>query len=373
MNSRTLSLDEKIAWLRLIRSQNIGPVTLFRLLRQFGNALSALSYIEQLARNNTRAKITVCPESEARAEMDKALKNNIHIIAYPEPEYPELLRHLEDAPPLIYVRGNLAVLKNKCVGIVGARNASLIAKNLAKTIAHDLTQAGICVVSGLARGIDSAAHLGALTNTNPGSPSTIAVLASGVDVVYPPENADLYKQICERGAVISEMPLGTEPMAPLFPRRNRIISGLSLALAVIEAEEKSGSLITARLAAEQGREVFAVPGNPLDIRAKGPNRLLREGANMLESAQDILNNLPNAPNISEPNLFDFADNKIQAQIDTSDIKQKILDNLNFVPCDLDELMTEVAPLNLADFSLAMLELEIEGLVQRQAGNKVVKL
>ncbi len=373
MQTRTLSSAEKLAWIRLIMSENIGPITLFRLLKQFGNAEVAIDYVEKIAQNKQRQNILVCSLDKAKKELELAFKQNTHIIALIEPEYPELLRYVEDAPPILYAKGNLGVLQNKQIALVGARNASLSGKNLAKTIARDLSLAGLTITSGLARGIDSAAHNGALSNTANNAASTIAVLASGVDVVYPPENQELYENICARGVVVSEMPMGTQPLAHLFPRRNRIISGMSIATAIIEAEEKSGSLITARLALEQGREVFAVPGNPLDPRSKGTNRLLRDGANMLENAQDILNNL-SAPVMREPDLFEFTDKKFEAKDikDNSLLKDKILENLSSVACDMDDLLAEVN-CDLAAFSLALLELELEGLAERQSGNKIIKL
>lgn len=375
MKSRSLSPTEKLAWLRLIMSENIGPITLFRLLKQFGSAEVAIDYVAKFAATRGRRNITVCPPEKASAEMQRAESKGIQIIALIEPEYPELLRYIEDAPPIIYAKGNINILQNRQVAIVGARNATLAAKNLAKQIAHDLSTAGITVTSGLARGIDSSAHNGALLNTEANSPATIAVMANGLDAdVYPPENKDLFKTITERGVCISEMPLGTQPMAPYFPRRNRIISGMSLATAIIEAEERSGSLITARLALEQGREVFAVPGSPMDPRAKGPNKLLKQGAMILENAQDILDNLPNHPKVSEPDLFDFDSSVIKPDEikDTTDIKSTILENISYVACDMDELFAEVG-CDLQTFSLALLELELEGLAAREASNRVVKL
>ena len=261
----------------------MGPRTFNRLLERFGGAGAALAALPDMARRGgLRRAISICSKADAEREMAAAERVGARLIATIEPAYPRCLAALEDAPPLLSVIGNPSILGKPMVAMVGARNASLNGRSFARKLAGDLGRAGMVVVSGLARGIDTSAHQGALAS------GTVAVLAGGADVIYPPENDGLWREIAEAGAVVSEMPPGTQPQASFFPRRNRIISGLSLGVVVVEANAKSGSLITARFAADQGREVFAVPGSPLDPRAAGPNDLIRHGATLTESAEDVL-------------------------------------------------------------------------------------
>ncbi|EME68812.1 Rossmann fold nucleotide-binding protein [Paramagnetospirillum caucaseum] len=279
---RRLSAAERFDWLRLIRSENVGPRTFARLLDRYGSAAAALDALPDLARRGgARRPIRICPKADAEREMQATERLGARLLGLAEPDYPSWLAALDDAPPLLCVQGDTSVLARPMVAMVGARNASLNGRNFARRLAADLGRAGYVVASGMARGIDTAAHQGALAS------GTVAVLAGGTDVVYPPENSDLWREISLAGAVVSEMPVGTQPQASHFPRRNRIISGLSLGVVVVEANARSGSLITARFAADQGREVFAVPGSPLDPRAAGPNDLLRHGATLTESAADV--------------------------------------------------------------------------------------
>ncbi|OAN54688.1 DNA processing protein DprA [Paramagnetospirillum marisnigri] len=281
--SRTLSASERLDWLRLIRSENVGPRTFNRLLERFGSAARALDALPDLARKGgLRRGITIGAKSEAERELAAAEAIGLCYLATIEPGYPRWLAAVEDAPPLLTVLGNPSLLAKPMVAMVGARNASLNGRNFARRLAADLGHAGLVVSSGLARGIDTAAHQGALAS------GTVAVMAGGADVVYPPENRELWQAVVDTGAVVSEMPPGTQPQASHFPRRNRIISGLSLGVVVVEANARSGSLITARFAAEQGREVFAVPGSPLDPRAAGPNDLIRHGATLTEGVDDVM-------------------------------------------------------------------------------------
>ena len=284
MATRTPLTDtERLDWLRLSRSENVGPISFRHLIARFGGAGAALAALPDLARRGGRAgALKICPKAEAEREIAALGKIGGRLIASAEPDYPLALAAIDDAPPLITVLGDAASLHRQAVAIVGARNASANGRRLAEDIARELGGAGYVVVSGMARGIDSAAHRGSLES------GTAAVVAGGADVVYPPENDQLHRAIAERGAIVAEMPLGTEPQARHFPRRNRLISGLSLGVLVAEAALKSGSLITARLALEQGREVFAVPGSPLDPRCRGSNNLIRQGATLAESAADIL-------------------------------------------------------------------------------------
>ena len=283
-NSLTLNHSEKLDWLRLSRSENIGPITFFQLIRRFGAAAAALDAVPDLARRGGRKRpIKLCDPATAEAEAAAIEKAGARLVAACEPEYPKALAAIADPPPALTVLGRPEMLASQdpTVGIVGARNASGAGRRIAQGIATDLGARGIIVASGLARGIDTAAHNGALKT------GTVAVVAGGVDVYYPPENEDLQNAIAAEGAVISEQPMGTEPQARHFPRRNRMISGLSLGVLIVEAASRSGSLITARTALEQGREVFAVPGSPLDPRAQGTNHLLRQGATLAERADDI--------------------------------------------------------------------------------------
>lgn len=279
--TRPLSTEERLQWIRLIRSERVGPITFHKLLERYGTAAAALGALPTLAKRGGAPRFRLCSKEDAAREYEALEKSGARLVAIVEEAYPPLLRHIEDAPPLLYVKGHVHLLTKRAIAIVGARNASVAGQRLAAQFAADLGKGGFLVVSGLARGIDAAAHQGALTT------GTVAVVAGGVDIVYPKENADLYGALCAQGAVISEMPLGTRPQARHFPRRNRLISGLSRATLVVEASPKSGSLITARMALEQGRDVFAVPGAPQDPRAQGANQLIRDGAILARSAEDI--------------------------------------------------------------------------------------
>ena len=281
-----LSPTERLAWLRLTRTENVGPVTFHQLIARFGTAAAALEALPEIVRRGGRAKpLAVFASSEAERELEAAERLGAHLVAQSEPDYPPALAAIEDAPPLLTMKGRKELATRRGVAVVGARNASANGRRLAHDVAAGLGEAGLIVISGLARGIDAAAHQGSLGT------GTLAVLAGGIDAIYPEENRSLHEAIAERGLLVAEMPVGTVPQARHFPRRNRIISGIALGVLVVEAAERSGSLITARFALEQGREVFAVPGSPLDPRAKGTNRLLRDGATLVESADDILREL----------------------------------------------------------------------------------
>jgi DNA processing protein len=288
MASRPLNPSERLDWLRLIRTENVGPVTFYQLLSRFGSAGAALEALPGLAtRGGRHVPLAPYPKSFAERELAVAEKAGIALIAWGEPDYPEALAAVDDAPPLIALRGRRELLRRRAIAIVGARNASANGRRLARDIAGDLGQHGLAVASGLARGIDAAAHLGALPS------GTVAVVAGGVDIVYPEENRELYEAIAENGAIIAEPPLRTVPQARHFPRRNRLISGLALGVVVVEAAARSGSLITARYALDQGRDIFAVPGSPLDPRCRGTNDLIRRGAHLTESAEDVLQQYSN--------------------------------------------------------------------------------
>ena len=277
-----LTRDQRLAWLRLIRSENIGPVTFRELINHFGGAAAAIAATPRLAERGGR-RIRIASEDDATRELAAVEAIGARLVALGEAGYPPALRDIESAPPLIAMRGSDDCLQRPTVAIVGSRNASIAGRKFAMQIARGVGEAGFTIASGLARGIDAAAHEAALAS------GTVAVFAGGLDRTYPPENADLAERIvASGGALVSEMPMGWEPRARDFPRRNRIISGLSLAVVVVEAASRSGSLITARRAADQGRLVFAVPGFPLDPRSGGTNALIREGATLVTSAADII-------------------------------------------------------------------------------------
>ena len=275
-----LSQEEAFARIRLLRSPNVGPVSYAQLLRRFGDAQNAVEALPDLASRGGRA-YHPAPSARIEDEVAAARRAGARYLFQDTPDYPALLREIEGAPPILIARGDVALAKRPCVAIVGARNASAAAVKLARDFAAGLAEAGFAVVSGLARGIDGAAHRGAL-------PATIGVIASGIDIAYPPEHADLQEQVAQNGLLLAEQPPGTEPRGSHFPSRNRIIAGLASGTLVVEAAPKSGSLITARLAAEAGREVMAIPGSPLEPRAQGCNQLIREGAVLVQTPDDVI-------------------------------------------------------------------------------------
>ncbi len=366
MQRRPLSDAERRDWLRLSRTENVGSITFRHLLARFGSAKAALEALPEMAQRGGKRSFRLPAANAIEDEIARSEKCGAKIIASCEPDYPEALAAIEDAPPLITVLGHVSLLHKRVIGIVGARNASLNGRKMAETLARNLGKEDIVIASGLARGIDAAAHTGSLTT------GTIAVVAGGVDVVYPEENRALYDQLAEVGCIISDMPLGCEPHAKLFPRRNRLISGLSLGVIVVEAALQSGSLITARMALEQGREVFAVPGSPLDPRCTGTNDLIRQGAVLTEKAADILAHIHSLPTgMAEPPISDIG--AFVAPIDESDLaaaRAKILENLSPSPVPVDELIRNCqlsAPVVLT----VLLELELAGRLERQAGHRVV--
>lgn len=365
MNHKTLKDSERRDWLRLSRSENVGPITFRQLLRRFGSAKAALDALPEIAARGGKRSFKIPKTGLVEDEIARTEKLGAKIIAWCEPDYPEALAAIEDASPLITVLGNAELLHKRSIGIVGARNASLNGRKMAEILARDLGTQEIVIVSGLARGIDAAAHGGSM------AVGTVGVLAGGVDVIYPEENRALYEQMKERGCIVSDQPLGLEPFAKLFPRRNRIISGLSLGVVVVEAALQSGSLITARMALEQGREVFAVPGSPLDPRCGGTNDLLRQGAVLTEKAADILAHIHKQPRgLFEPPPAPF-DPPLAAG-DESQIpaaREKILECLSPSPTAIDELVRQ-SHLPPALVLTVLLDLELAGHIERQAGQKV---
>ena len=364
--SHPLSERERVAWLRLARTQNVGPVTFAQLIARFGSATAALGEVPRLMRRGG-GSAPLPSESDARREIDALAALGGRLIASAEAEYPRGLAALEAPPPVISVIGRDAILKREMIAIVGARNASALGRKLTSRIAADLGAAGLVVVSGMARGIDTAAHEGSLAS------GTCAVIAGGIDIIYPPENKTLYERIKTEGVVVSEMPLGQQPQARHFPRRNRIISGLARGVVVVEASEGSGSLITANYALEQNREIFAVPGSPLDPRAKGTNRLIREGAVLTEGAEDVLGVLSPmlGGNFQEPTHTDgiMPPGEDLAETEADRIRKTVEEALGPAPVSVDELI-RLCGAPAAAVLTVILELELAGRLARHSGNKV---
>ncbi len=363
---RSLTDAERRAWLRLARTSNVGPVTFAALLARFGSAFAALDAAPRMARRGG-GHLKIPGQDEIERELEALAKIGGRMIACIEPEFPRGLAAIDAPPPLIFALGHVPLLARDMVAIVGARNASALGRKFANRIASDLGAEKLVIVSGLARGIDAAAHEGALET------GTIAVVAGGLDVIYPPENEALYRRIENEGAIVSEMPLGTQPQARHFPRRNRIISGMARGVVVVEAAAGSGSLITAHYALEQGREIFAVPGSPLDPRAAGANRLIRDGATLTESAGDVMNGLrpmlgqafQEAAEDNEPALPDPS--SIEADADR--VRAKIEELLGPAPVEVDELVRQTGAAPAVVLTL-ILELELAGRLARHPGNRV---
>jgi DNA processing protein len=354
--------DEAFARIRLLRSPNVGPMSYSQLLRRFGNAEAALDALPDLASRGGRA-YRPAPRERIEDEVAAARAAGARYLFHDSPGYPELLGQIEGAPPILTVRGDAQAAARPCVAMVGARNASAAAVRLAREFAHVLAGEGFAVVSGLARGIDGAAHEAAL-------PATIGVIASGIDIAYPPQHAKLQERIASEGLLIAEQPPGTEPRGSHFPSRNRIIAGLALGTLVVEAAPKSGSLITARLAGEAGREVMAIPGSPLDARSHGCNQLIREGAVLVQAPEDVvelLSSFDGTPRSSlreaQPHAFG-ADDELLA-----DEPADIATLLTTAPVGVDELVRQSGA-SAGAVQMALLELEIAGLLVRHAGGRV---
>lgn len=341
--------EERLAWLRLARTPNVGPVAFDHLLNRFGSAQAALDALPRLVQ---RGAVPQPPSADdARRELEAGDRLGARLILSCEPAFPPLLAAVDPPPPLIWVLGDAEILSRPAVGVVGARVASAAGQRFARTLAVDLGKAGLVVVSGLARGIDGAAHEGALET------GTVAVLGGGVGDIYPPDHATLHARIAGRGAIVSESPPDHRAQARDFPRRNRLISGLSRAVVVVEAELKSGSLITARLAAEQGREVLAVPGSPLDPRARGTNDLLRQGAAVCEGVDDVLRVLEGLGGLREPERRSWR-GPVAAEPDAA-LQDRLADLLSPTPVSPDDLVRAAAAPAPAVFA-ALVELSLAG-------------
>ncbi len=362
--AQTLSDDERLDWLQLSRTEGIGPITFHRLRERYGGAAAALAALPELsARGGRRSAPKIPGRAAISEELERAAELGVQYIAFGEAEYPAFLAQIPDAPPLLCVAGRTELLSLDAVAIVGSRNASALGRKFARLLAEQLGRAGYLVVSGLARGIDTAAHEAALTS------QTVAVVAGGIDHFYPPENEELQKQIAKEHVLISEMPMGTIPKAEHFPRRNRIISGLSRAVIVVEAALRSGSLITARMAAEQGRDVFAVPGSPLDPRCEGANRLIRDGASLLMSVDDVLEALREPGRIQRMTLREPEQNHPSTDELSDKERGRLLSLLSHAPIHVDDLARE-ARLSPDVLAACLLELEVAGRINRSAGGGV---
>ncbi len=370
-NSGRLSDQERIDWLRLIRSENVGPITFYQLINRYGSAANALEALPALSRKGGSGKpARICTTAQAEAELEHAQRSGTHIIAFGEAEYPPLLENIEVPPPILFMKGDFSLVSRPVISIVGSRNGSASGRQLTKMIASELGQLGYVIASGLARGIDTAAHEAAL-NTG-----TIAVVAGGIDIIYPPENEKLQKSISEQGIIISENPPGFKPRGKDFPRRNRIISGLANAVLVIEAALRSGSLITARYALEHNRELFAVPGHPLDPRAEGTNSLIKKGANMLTCADDVtevlapmLRTLPLYMKHEKTSSKQDADENTPATDTSHEERQKIMIALGPTPTDIDELI-RCTGLQPSIVHTVLIELDLAGRLERHGSQKV---
>jgi DNA processing protein len=376
-----LSDQQRVDWLRLIRSPNIGPITFRDLLNQFGGASAAIKALE--GRNSSSRRFQVSSQEKALRELEIADKFGAHIVALGEAAYPRWLQSIDAAPPLIYMKGRLDLAQRPSVGIVGSRNASGAGLKFAGLLAQNLGEEGIVITSGLARGIDAAAHCAALPT------GTIAVLGGGLDHVYPAQNEEIYLRIASDGLLISERPLGVIAKAKDFPRRNRIISGISHGTIVIEAAMRSGSLTTARFASEQGREVFAVPGHPLDPRATGTNKLIQNGANLITNSVDVLESL--RPQLSDQDCYNQTENQTSgfqeqigstlsigekstenlAQFETSDedLKARVLELLGPTPIERDTLV-RLLKCNAKDLQIVLLDLDLEGLIEHHGQQRL---
>jgi DNA processing protein len=378
--ARTLSSTERLDWLQLARSGGVGPRTFQKLLQRFGSARRAFEELPRLAREagheEGEERWRRCRRDEAEAELAALAELGGALLAWSEPGYPPRLAEIADPPPLLSVSGSVDLLAASGIALVGARNASANGRMLAKGLARDLAAGGLVVISGLARGIDTAAHEGALAAGG----ATVAVIAAGLDVPYPEDNAELMARIAASGAVVTERPLGAVPQARHFPRRNRLIAGLSLGVVVVEAAPQSGSLITARLAAEQGREVMAVPGSPLDPRHRGTNQLLRDGATLVESAEDVRSALGPISAVPKPSPARPAPRRVPAPQPprpprpaatdpAGALLDRVQERLGPEPLLVDELIRQCHA-STAEVQRALLELELDGRLERHPGNRV---
>lgn len=355
---------QRLDWLRLARSENVGPRTFRELINLYGSAAAALEALPDLSRRGGARSIRIATLAEVEREMARAAALGVRFVALGERDYPDRLRRIASAPPLVALRGEAACLTRPMIGLVGSRNASIAGIKMAAILARGLGEAGFTTVSGLARGIDTAAHEASIAT------GTVAVLAGGHDCIYPAENEPLLVRLLASGVALSEMPMGHEPRARDFPRRNRLIAGLALGVVVVEAAERSGSLITARMALEENREVFAVPGSPLDPRAEGANRLIKQGATLVTGVDDILAVLsPILENPADPPDMEEDETRLDAADPGDDGRSRIMSLLGPVPVTIDDVV-RASGLGVAAVRVALLELELAGRLQRDPGGRV---
>jgi len=371
-NNKPLSYsNETIDILRLIRSENIGPKTFFSLIKFFGSATNALENVQDFSLRGGKSKpIKLYSKEHALKEIESLEKHKCSLVTYKDSNYSELLSQISDPPPVLSYKGNISLLNHsKIIAIVGARNSSVNARSFASNLSKDLIKSGYVTTSGLARGIDTSVHSSSIS-------STIAVIAGGIDHIYPPENKNLYAEIAENGLLLAELPVGSKPLSQHFPQRNRIISGLALATIVIEAGLKSGSLITANFALEQNREVFAAPGFPLDPRCIGSNRLIKNGAYLLENADDIILNVLSKDRLKESlkerdKYFNSLNlNMGNNNIQITDKERKLVIELLSASDTTIDLIAKESKLDLPILYTIFLELELAGKIVRSAGNKI---
>jgi DNA processing protein len=363
-----LADHQRMAWLRLIRSENIGPITFVELIKRFGTASNALEALPDITRRSYGKSTTIASREQAEHEFAAIQAIGGQIVCLGEPGYPSALRAADAPPPVLTVLGSTSILSQNAIAFVGSRNASLAGMKLTRRLAADVTSSGYVTVSGLARGIDSAAHHASV------KAGTVAVMAGGVDHIYPSENEALARTIVDSGgALISEMPLGWQPRARDFPRRNRIIAGMALGLVVVEAAHRSGSLISARLANEMGRLVFAVPGSPLDPRSQGTNHLIQQGAQLITNADDILQALD--PITERPAQSPYsldedrnASRDMESPPDNNE-RVRLVDSLGHTPVHIDEILRH-ADMDPGKVQMVLLELDLAGKIERHAGNRI---
>ena len=354
--------------LQLIRSENVGPVTFFKLIQRFGSPKSALEHLPEMAKKGgMKRAIQIAPRDKIEKEIELTEKFGARFIRYGETDYPKLLEHIHSAPPVLAVRGHSHLWQDgqKCIGMVGSRNASAAGQNLTKKLARECGERGLIVVSGLARGIDSNAHQGALAS------GTVGVIAGGIDNIYPPENKMLFDAMAEQGAILSEQMFGASPQAKNFPARNRIIAGMCAGLLVVEAAPKSGSLITARFALEQNREVMAIPGSPMDPRSAGANGLIKDGAALVQSVNDIIEILQRPLHLAEDNqaIYEHESGVSPQETDLEKARQTVLSLLSPVPTEIDELARQ-SQVSLTVLQQILLELELANRLSHSHGGKV---
>lgn len=365
-----LTEEEWLSWLRLLRSRRVGVTTFFRLMKEHGTASAALDALPEVAAHAGVKNYQACPSEVAEAEWRRVQEKGVTPVAYGSDDYPKALAEISDPPPILWTLGNADLLKKPMIAVIGARNASSLGTRMARKLAHDLGQEDFVVVSGMARGIDAAAHHAALES------GTTAVMAGGVDTIYPTENTTLAEDILERGLCVSEIALSVAPTARHFPRRNRIISGLAHAVIVVEAAAKSGSLITARNALDQGRDVLAVPGHPFDPRASGCNMLIRDGATLVRNAADVIENMQrpidSPPETPQPDIAPGSYVPSAASQTTTQLHAQILDRLGASPIPEDQLIRDLNG-TAQVVSPEISTLEIEGKLRREPGGMIARI